>query len=193
MRPFWEWLVHGPKVPRDHNMLSALRLGQEMSRGELIFHPWLKPCLRRAHLVHRIDQFLVRGATLRELRVVELLERARDVAGLVYDYGYRFHPISAEDAGNRRVSGSSVLAGIGLRLWAGCLMGAKVIALETRSGPNTARGRAERCARIGELAADDLVFRAGAEAARAFKLLRGEPFSLDGVPEGSILWPHQGR
>jgi hypothetical protein len=63
---------------------------------------------------------------------------------------------------------------IALRLWAGCLAAAKTIADATRSG-------------IDATAANDGLFRAGVEAARMFKRLRGQPFFLDGVPERSAV------
>ena len=75
-----------------------------------------------------------------------------------------------------------------LRLWAGCVSAAKTIALETRSGPNTPKRRAEIfMTRVDVLARDDPIYRAGVEAAPAFKKLRGQNFSLEGVPEGSAV------
>ena|ERR1700754_187592 len=78
-------------------------------------------------------------------------------------------------------------AAIALRLWAGCLMAAKAIAHETRSGPNTSDGRAAQFAAIDQLAAADPMFAAGVEAAPAFKRLRGQSYALDGVPERSVV------
>jgi hypothetical protein len=78
-------------------------------------------------------------------------------------------------------------AAVALRLWAGCLTAAKAIAAETRSGPNTSAGRAEQFAEIDQRAAADLLFRAGVEAAPAFKRLRKQAVELDGVPENSAV------
>jgi hypothetical protein len=78
-------------------------------------------------------------------------------------------------------------ATIALRLWAGCLMAAKVIALETRSGPNTSTLRGELFAWIDQIAAEDPIYRAGVEAAPAFKRRRQQEFELDGVPEDSAV------
>src|SRR5262249_17166793 len=75
-----------------------------------------------------------------------------------------------------------------LRLWAGCLDGAKIIALETRSGPNTIERRARAHATvIVPRAAADPIYAAGAEAAPAFKHLRNQPMCFDGIPADSIL------
>mgnify|MGYP001606548537 CR=1 FL=1 len=75
-----------------------------------------------------------------------------------------------------------------LRLWSGCLMAAKTIALETRSGPNTPEIRRAAFEEfIDPAAASDSVFRAGVEAGPAFKALRGEPVSLEGVPAGAAV------
>lgn len=79
-------------------------------------------------------------------------------------------------------------ASICLRLWAGCLDGAKIIAMETRSGPNTANVRAHlHTTVIVPRAAVDPIYAAGAEAALAFKRLHNQPTSFDGVPCDSIL------
>jgi hypothetical protein len=79
---------------------------------------------------------------------------------------------------------------VALVLWAGCILAVKAIALETRSGANTIAGRAEAFATIDKLAVEDPLFRAGVEAAPAFKTHRLQPYSLDGVPEGSPVRRH---
>lgn len=72
---------------------------------------------------------------------------------------------------------------VALGLWSGCLSAAKVIALGTRSGPNTPEiRRAAFEGYIDPAAASDNVFRAGVEAAPAFKALRSEAIDLEGVP-----------
>jgi hypothetical protein len=77
---------------------------------------------------------------------------------------------------------------IGLRLWAGCLDGAKTIALETRSGPNSAQARNIAASYIDQVASTDPIYEAGVEAAVAFKKRRGDPFSFDGVPSGTRIY-----
>jgi hypothetical protein len=72
-----------------------------------------------------------------------------------------------------------------LRLWAACLMAAKTIAHETRSGENSPDDRRKRFAMIDEAAKNDPIFEAGVEAARAFKDEMKQGYSLDGVPEDS--------
>jgi len=75
---------------------------------------------------------------------------------------------------------------IGLRLWSGCLSAAKTIAPETKSGPNTQDGRHQIFTEIIDpIAENDPIYAAGVEAAPAFKVLRSEPYFLDGVPGGS--------
>lgn len=78
--------------------------------------------------------------------------------------------------------------GICLRLWSGCLDGAKVIALKTLSGPNTPEGRHTACeSLIAPVAAADPIYAAGAEAARATKRHWRQTYRLNGVPLDSIL------
>jgi hypothetical protein len=79
---------------------------------------------------------------------------------------------------------------IALALWSGCIMAAKAIAFETRSGENTADGRAREFAAIDGLAAQDALFCAGVEAAPAFKTQREQPYNLDGVPHSSPVRRH---
>jgi len=74
-----------------------------------------------------------------------------------------------------------------LRLWAGCLDGAKIISPENRSGPNTPDSRARAHAGMVPGAAVDPIYAAGAEAAVAFKQLRTQPTCFDGIPAVSIL------
>jgi hypothetical protein len=83
------------------------------------------------------------------------------------------------------VPGALDRVNVALRLWSGCLSAAKTIALETRSGPNTPAMRANAFASLDALAHGDPIFAAGMEAAPAFKKLRDQPYSLDGVPKDS--------
>jgi hypothetical protein len=76
---------------------------------------------------------------------------------------------------------------IALRLWAGCLDTAKTIASQTNRGPNSPQTRAAAMPGIDARAATDAVYQAGVEAAPAFKMLRNEPYSMEGVPAGSAV------
>jgi hypothetical protein len=77
-----------------------------------------------------------------------------------------------------------------LMLWSGCITAAKAVAFETRSGDNSAAGRAQQFALIDELAAQDALYCAGVEAAPAFETQRSQPYSLDGVPQSSPVRRH---
>jgi phage anti-repressor protein len=74
-----------------------------------------------------------------------------------------------------------------LRLWAGCLCAAKLVAHSTKSGPNTSQTRASGFANVDTLATQDRTFECGVEAAPDFKRLRNEEYSLDGVPPNSSV------
>ena len=74
-----------------------------------------------------------------------------------------------------------------LRLWSGCLSGAKTIALETNEGPVTPEYRAVVYNKIMDLAQNDPIFLAGAEVAVDFKKTRNEGYSFEGLPEDSFL------
>ncbi len=74
------------------------------------------------------------------------------------------------------------------RMWSGCLCAAKTIALETRSGDNTPELR--KCLfneLINPLAELDPIYKAGVETAKAFKELRDQPYSFEGVPKATPI------
>jgi outer membrane murein-binding lipoprotein Lpp len=122
-------------------------------------------------LVHAIDGSLVTGGDLYQV-MGQIATQTRRV-----EEGSR--------AFMQDVPDTMVRINIGLRLWSGCLSAAKTIAHETRSGPNTPAMRRQQMETIDEIAAADAVYAAGVEAAPAFKRLRNQAYSLDGVPEGS--------
>jgi len=123
-------------------------------------------------LVDTIDAPLVSNSTLATLPSDEKRRRIETVAQLAVS----FMP-GVQDADTR--------ASIALRLWAGCMAAAKTIAHETRSGPNTREPRTKAFRNIDSLSAQDLLYRAGEEAGPAFKSLRLQTFSFEGVPAES--------
>jgi hypothetical protein len=74
---------------------------------------------------------------------------------------------------------------IGLRLWSGCLSAAKVIALETRDGPNSPKMRAESFQDIDIIADRDSIFCLGVESSPLFKKYSQQCYSFNGVPLSS--------
>jgi hypothetical protein len=125
---------------------------------------------RRAELVHAID-----GPFWQQMDLDSLVSVLARRVGEVADRSAPFMP-DVPDPLHR--------LNIALRFWSGCLDAAKTIAPATNSGPNTPESRAATMATIDARAAD-AVYRAGVEAAPAFKRLRDQPYSLDGVPEYS--------
>lgn len=78
-------------------------------------------------------------------------------------------------------------ANVLLRLWAGCLSAAKVIALQTRNGPTPPQQRTEQSPILDARASLDPIFSSGVVAAPAFLAGRHQYYSLDGVPEGALV------
>src|SRR5271157_1670866 len=76
---------------------------------------------------------------------------------------------------------------ISLRLWSGCLLAAKTIALQTMEGPITPGMREYYSRDIDLEARIDPVFRAGVESGIAFKRLRREKYSFRGLPERCFI------
>lgn len=156
--------------PVDPNMDTALQWANELGSPPLLPSS-LQDVNQRAKLVDQIDGPLVRGSLLLTLNEEERQQRLRDVARFSEDY--------IPD-----VDDEMVRVNTALRLWAGCLAAAKTIALETRSGPNNPEMRTWIFVnKIDKIAQQDPIYLAGVEAAPAFKGLRNEPYSLEGVPE----------
>jgi hypothetical protein len=182
-------------MPMDPAMWLALEMGRERSTtAELPAS--LADRAARARLVHEIDPPIEWTTSVRMLSEYDF-SRTVEIEGQRSMLMARVDPHRMEVAARLvpEVPGGDVLVSICLRLWAGCLDGAKVIAMETRSGPNTTDVRARAHANaIVPRAAVDPIYAAGAEAALAFKRLRNEPTSFDGVPADSILRdPHPGK
>jgi hypothetical protein len=157
----------------DPNMETALRWANSLSPTSAL-PASLAEVTRRAELVNAIDGPLPRGPLLLHQLPREEAERRLQEIALV---SKEFVPDIPDD--RTRVS-------MVLRLWSGCLMAAKTIATETLSGPNTPEGReAIFNEAIDPQARVDEVFRAGVEAAPAFKRLRRQAYSFGGVPKES--------
>src|SRR5258708_15857091 len=127
----------------------------------------------RASLVNEIDSFFIGGATFVALSESEIRTRLDELAQRSSAY------LPDVSIARDRVN-------LCLRLWSGCIDAAKTIAMETRSGPNAPQGRDNIFREWIHPRADaDPIYASGVEAAPAFKRLRGQPYSFDGVPQES--------
>lgn len=153
--------------------MTALRWADEIGPPPVLPVSLIQP-EARARLVHAINTPLIRGSHLHLLDPKEKRRRLAELAELTQA------PIpDVFDAAKR--------TNIALRIWAGCIHGAKTIALKTENGPNTPEGRSQTSVDIDRLANRDPIFRAGVEAAPLFKKLIAEEISLDGVlPESPL-------
>lgn len=158
----------------DTNMDTVLQWANELGP-----HPILPLSLQdvnqRAKLVNDIDQPLISNSLLEYLSDEEKARRLDEVAKLNKTY------IPDVDDDNVRVN-------ITLRLWSGCLSAAKMIASQTKGGPNTSNKRKSIFSgTIDPIAQRDTIYRAGVEAAPYFKTLREQDYSFEGVPENSAV------
>lgn len=78
-------------------------------------------------------------------------------------------------------------AGEALRTWAGCMSGAKCIALGTRNGRNWPWWRRRQALRMERECERDSRYALGVMAAVAFKIGRNEAYSFFGVPGAHYL------
>jgi hypothetical protein len=155
----------------DTNPDTALIWANELSSPAKL-PAMLDDVRKRALLVETIDAPFISNSVLATLSSEEKQRRIETVARLVSS----FMP-DVQDANAR--------ASIALRLWVGCMTAAKTIANETRAGPNTREIRTTIFAAIDSISARDPLYCAGVEAGPAFKALRLQPFSLEGVPKES--------
>jgi hypothetical protein len=155
----------------DPNMAIALSLARGLAQRPLTLPAALIDVQARATFIREIDKpLLVDGNGVAQWQ----------------EFGAQLRAIAQCSAGvMRELVDELDRVAIALVLWSGCITAAKAIAFETRSGENTAAGRAEQFAAIDEFAAQDALFCAGVEAAPAFKTQREQPYSLDGVPQSS--------
>jgi hypothetical protein len=160
----------------DPNMNIALNLARALANQQLQLPAALRDPSSRAKFLIEIDKPLlvdIDGAAQWD----EFGAHLRKIAELSKDL------MPELDIELERVA-------VALSLWAGCIMAAKTIGHETRSGMNTVAGREQAFALIDRLAAEDALFCAGVEAAPAFKVCRGEEYSFEGVPESSPVRRH---
>lgn len=169
-RPETPTAMTSAQQPGDPNMALALHFARSLGPASLLPES-LQRVERRAELVHRIDAPLVEHLELFHV-VGQIATRVRDIIRVTPE----FMP-DVENPIDR--------LNIALRLWSGCLAAAKTIAYETRSGPNDAVLRARIMLEVDAIAREDPIYAAGVESAPAFKRLRGQGYSLEGVPEES--------
>jgi hypothetical protein len=157
----------------DPNMQIGLSLGRALALQPLELPTALTDINRRAGFIAQLDK--------------PLLVDIDGVAQWV-EFGEHLGAIAELSAGVMpEVPAELDRVSIALRLWAGCIMAAKAIAFETRSGANTTSGRTQEFTVIDQWAGEDRLFRAGVEAAPAFKTGREQKYSLDGVPTDSSV------
>ena len=171
---------------RDPNFKTVLKWAGKPIKGRIIPPPG--DVCDRALLVHAIDNPLIRSSDLSDVSELAKTRRLNQVYKIALSkqalHGKPFlippysHPVG-EFLKPYYLSTC-------LRLWYGCMGAAKIIALATRSGKNTPKGRKTRFTKLHKKAKKDKVIAAGVEAAIAFKMLRGQDYSLEGIPKPLI-------
>jgi hypothetical protein len=155
----------------DPNLEVAMKWAQELGPTPDLPSS-LKKVEKRATLVDVIDTEFIAGANLGILDAQAKSDRLESLGKATH----RFMP-KEDDARSR--------CNIALRLWAGCMSAAKTIADRNNEYRNTPETRKRDFALIDSYANNDAIYRAGVEAALAFKELRFEKYYLDGVPASS--------
>lgn len=140
-----------------------------------------------AEIVHAFDGDLVRMDELSKLNPHEAWSRCRFAGGVVAA-ALQHDPTEGIVVLDDRYAW---FASIALRLWAGCISAAKIIALETRAGPNTPNYRKSIVKPLLRACKNDRTYAAGVAAGPELKKLRNEPFEFDGIPVDvqRQLWP----
>jgi len=169
----------------DANMQWAFLFAQGLVKAPPALPASLGPIAKRAEVVNHIDGPLVVNLFCLDLQLSQQIlgvilisrtaERIRDLALRTAE--------CIDD-----VQDPLLRINIALRLWSGCLMGAKTIADQTNDGLVTPQHRQSSVEKIiAPLSESDAVCGKGVEAAPAFKRLRNQHYFLTGVPAGSLL------
>lgn len=151
----------------------------------------LAPLVRRVELVEEferkimaeyLDSLVMADANKDQFHRLSHSEKT-EILRRIAEFSKSYMPgVSEED----RIS-------ITLRLWSGCVMAGKAIALETKEGPTTRNDRQHIFSSvIDPLARGDAVYRAGVEAAPRWKSGRKQGVSYMGVPQGSSVRRYSG-
>jgi hypothetical protein len=159
----------------DYNMITALDWAYKLGSLSALPQSLSSDIEHRASVVKSTNIILL-GVPV-ELKNVTNTEKQQRLDSLRTKSATLLSDVSE---GNAR---SNVL----LRLWSGCLMASKIIALDTVDCPNTREKRAKNFIGINSWIPNDHVFAAGVEAAPAFKKLQKENYSFDGVPADSVV------
>jgi hypothetical protein len=186
--PKWHWTKEhhvDPKlifplayVQYDANMALAAMLGLGLS-AQATLPAQLADVRTRAKLVDEIDGPMVWNFGLPIDQIAYHLGRHVDVLSTRLD---RFFP---------RSTGPLWRVGVTLRLWAGCISGAKTIAFKTAAGVNTTEARTMCNGWLEQGCQQDPVYAAGVETAPVFKRRRGQRVYFDGIAEGSVVRRHE--
>jgi hypothetical protein len=155
----------------DPNMDTALVWAGEVGPVPLLPHS-LDNASSRASLVDAVDPIFAGGL----LEIKSAAEKDHVLKSLATVSKERIPELVDDKA---RVN-------VCLRLWSGCVSAAKTIAPRTLDGANTPDGRTRLFRmKIDALARIDPIYCAGVEAAPAFRGLRKQQWSFDGVPADS--------
>ena len=158
---------------RDYNMRTVLRWAQEICPLRELKTGYQQPAPRLAMLVHVIDGHLVRNTDLKDVSEAQKKRRIKDAVNMAYTFlcPDDYIKLAHEE-----------FASIVLRYWSGCLSGAKIIALKTRSGPNTPEYRSDAVVRLFKTCKRDRFFAQGVRSAPFFKRVRMQRICYDGIP-----------
>lgn len=158
----------------DPNMMFALKIADKLGNYP---YGWLEHTIENpshvAKIIIEINDVLVGGVILHRLTKDELGRRLNKIIDIATQYIYDREWI--ENGTNK------TLCNVLLRLWSGCICGAKTIALGTRDGPTDKKMRARNVKKIRKISDKDPIFKAGVRASLDFKRLMLQPISFNGI------------
>ena len=79
------------------------------------------------------------------------------------------------------------ICGLSLRVWAGCIEGAKTISFETMDGPNTPEQRRAWSVYLTSISSSDFIERCGLEASPFFRMLSKQGYFIEGILRDSPI------
>ncbi len=169
----------------DLNMLTALAWAGSVSVPRSLPRSLQSVC-RRTEMIHAINESIGKiNARLYDVNPQEMMfwpfEAQEEFRSKVLKISREFVTEAMDD---------SQMTALGLRLWAGCLSTAKMIARRTNDGQNTFEVRKTAFEEVIDKTSQvDKVYEAGVEAAPIWKkkVGQGDDVSFDGVPENSAV------
>lgn len=167
-------LNHWLNPPRDYNIPFAQYLGNQLTELTKV-PPLAKPATSGYYYENLVTIIFGVDTHITNLCYHDIRERYLFLRSMSCGLLQYWPNISELDA-----------CGVALRLWSGCLSGAKIMAYRTRSGINQQKDLRKRWKMVTELARKDPIYKEGVSVCVLFKETRKERCDIKEAPSWVI-------